>query len=145
MFRPFRLLSLAAQAEGLRWKRVTRGYAVQAGLGAAAAVFGLFLLGMLHVALYMALLRPLGPVGAALAVALVDLVALGVLGARARSRHDDAVEHEATQVRDVALRQVGDLGARAVAFAPLMRSRSLKKGLIGTAVTAVVVGFLTRR
>ena len=43
---------LAAQAEALRWKRTGRGYAIQAGFGAAAAVFALMLVAMLHLAAF---------------------------------------------------------------------------------------------
>ncbi len=50
--RMIRLLRLAAQAEGLRWRRMGRGYAIQAGLAAGAAVFGLLLLIMLHMAAF---------------------------------------------------------------------------------------------
>src|SRR3712207_8241137 len=74
----FRLLQLAAQAETLRWKRTGRGYAIQASFGAGAAVFGLMMLVMLHLATMAWLAQTnLGPVGAALVVAAVDLVLAG--------------------------------------------------------------------
>src|SRR3712207_9592272 len=76
----FRLLQLAAQAETLRWKRTGRGYAIQAGLGAGAAVFGLMVLVMLHLAAMAWLAETnLGPVGAAPGVAGADLVLAGAL------------------------------------------------------------------
>ena len=60
------LLRLAAQAETLRWKRTGRGVAIQAALGAAAALFGLMLLVMLHIAALIWLARDQGGAGAAL-------------------------------------------------------------------------------
>jgi hypothetical protein len=144
--RLFRLLQLAAQAEALRWKRTGRGYAIQAGLGAGAAVFGLLALVMLHLAVFSWLAETnLGPVGAALVVAVVDLALAGLLGFLAARGGFDPVAIEAERVRNNALRQVGDQTARAAILMPLMRSRSVKKGLIGAAVTAAVVGLISRR
>src|SRR5690349_19921441 len=102
------LLRLAAQAESLRWRRLGRGYAIQAGLGAGAALFGLMLVIMLHMAIFAALARSLSPVVAALIVAGGDLVLTGVLGWLAARHAEDPVAAEASRVRDDALRQVGD-------------------------------------
>ena len=144
--RLFRLLQLAAQAEALRWKRTGRGYAIQAGLGAGAAVFGLMMLVMLHLAAMAWLAETsLGPVGAALVVAGVDLVLAGLLGFLAMRSGLDPVAVEAERVRDNALRQVGDQTARAAIIMPVVRSRSVKKGLIGAAITAALVGLIARR
>ena len=41
MTRIFSLLRIAAQAEGLRWRRTGRAVAIRAGLGAGALVFKL--------------------------------------------------------------------------------------------------------
>ena len=57
----------------------------------------------------------------------------------------DPVAVEAERVRDNALRQVGDQTARAAVIMPLMRSRSVKKGLFGTAAAALLVGLIARR
>ena len=144
--RLFRLLQLAAQAEALRWKRTGRGYAIQAGLGAGAAVFGLMMLVMLHLAATAWLGgTSLGQVGAALVVAAVDLVLAGLFGFLATRSGLDPVAVEAERVRDNALRQVGDQTARAAVIMPLMRSRSVKKGLFGTAAAALLVGLIARR
>ena len=144
--RLFRLLQLAAQAETLRWKRTGRGYAIQAGFGAGAAVFGLMMLVMLHLAAMAWLAQTnLGPVGAALVVAAVDLVLAGLLGYLATRSGLDPVAVEAERVRDNALRQVGDQTARAAVILPVVRSASAKKGLFGAAVTALLVGFIARR
>ena len=143
----FRLLQLAAQAETLRWKRTGRGYAIQAGFGAGAAVFGLMMLLMLHLAAFQWLARPpvLGPVLGALALAGLDLVLAALLGFLAARGGLDPVAVEAERVRDNALRQMGDQTARAAVILPMVRSASAKKGLIGAAVTAAVVGLIARR
>src|SRR5918998_6379990 len=134
--RLIRLLRLAAQAEGLRWRRMGRGYAIQAGLAAGAAVFGLMLLMMLHMAAFAWIARGQGPVAAALIIAAVDLVVAGLLGWLAARHAEDPVAIEAERVRDDALRQVGDQTARAAMILPVVRSRNMKKGLIGAALTA---------
>lgn len=143
--RMIQLLRLAAQAEALRWKRTGRGYVIQAILGLAAAIFFLLLMVMLHVAALIWLARGRDPVIAALIIAGVDLVLMALLGWLAARHAEDPVALEATRVRDDALRQVGDTTARAAMVLPLLRSQSAKKGLIGAALTAMVVGLVARR
>jgi hypothetical protein len=139
------LLRLAAQAESLRWRRMGRGYAIQAALGIGAAAFALMLLVMLHVAALIWLADGRSGVSAALIVAFVDLVILAVLGWLAARHAEDPIAVEAERVRNDALRQVGDQTARVAMLAPLLRSQSAKKGLVGAALTAAVVGLLARR
>ena len=144
--RLFRLLQLAAQAETLRWKRTGRGYAIQAGFGVGAALFGLMMLIMLHLAAFEWFVgTSVGPVGGALIVAGVDLVLAGLFGFLATRSGLDPVAVEAERVRDNALRQVGDQTARAAIVMPMLRSASAKKGLFGAAITAAVVGLISRR
>lgn len=144
--RLIRLLQLAAQAEALRWKRTGRGYAIQAGFGVGAAVFGLMMLVMLHLAAMAWLAETrLGPVYGALIVAGADLVLAGLFGFLATRDGLDPVAAEAERVRDNALRQVGDQTARAAVILPMVRSASAKKGLFGAAVTALLVGLIARR
>jgi len=145
MMRSLRLLRLAAEAEGLRWRRTARGYGIRAGLAAGAAAFGLLLLMMLHMAAFAWLTRDQGPVVAALIVAACDLVLAGLLGWLAARDAPDAVSVEAERVRNDALRQVGDQAARAAMLVPVLRSGSVKKGLVGAALTAAVVGLIARR
>jgi hypothetical protein len=97
------LLEVASRAELLRRRRQVRGYALRAGLGAAAAVFGLLLLVWLHLTAWQALAGPLGPVGAALVMVVLDLVVLLVLGQLATRGRTDAAADEAIAVRDRAL------------------------------------------
>ena len=143
--RMFQLLRLAAQAEALRWKRTGRGYAIQAGLGAAAAVFALMLVIMLHVAALIWLARGRDGATAALIIGGVDLVLAAILGWLAARHAEDPVALEALRVRDDALRQVGDTTARAAMVLPLLRSQSAKKGLVGAVLTAIAVGLFSRR
>jgi hypothetical protein len=145
MLRLVGLLRVAAQAEGLRWRRTGRGYAIQAVLGAIAAVFGLMLVLMLHAAAFAWLAPQQGPVVAALILAAGDLVLGALLGWLAVRRAEDPVAMEAERVRDDALRQVGDSAARAAMVLPLLRSQSARKGLFGAALTAAVVGLIARR
>jgi hypothetical protein len=97
------LLEVASRAELLRRRRQVRSYALRAGLGAAAAVFGLLLLVWLHLTAWQALAGPLGPVGAALVMVVLDLVVLLVLGQLATRGRTDAAADEAIAVRDRAL------------------------------------------
>jgi hypothetical protein len=144
--RLFRFLQLAAQAETLRWKRTGRGYAIQAGFGAGAAIFALMMLVMLHLAVFQWLAgTSVGPVWGALIVAGVDLVFAGLFGFLATRGGLDPVAVEAERVRDNALRQLGDQTARAAIIVPMVRSASAKKGLLGAAVTAALVGLIARR
>jgi len=144
--RLFRLIQLAAQAEALRWKRTGRGYAIQAGFGAGAALFGLMMLVMLHLAVFEWLAgTSVGPALGALIVAGADLVLAGLFGFLATRSGLDPVALEAERVRDSALRQMGDQTARAAIIMPMMRSASAKKGLFGAAITAAVVGLIARR
>ena len=82
---------------------------------------------------------------AALIIAAVDLVIAGLLGWLAARHAVDPVAVEAEHVRDDALRQVGDQAARAAVILPVLRSASMKKGLVGAALTAALVGLVARR
>lgn len=143
--RLLRLLRLAAEAEGLHLRRMGRGYAIQVSFAVVAALFGLMLVIMLHMAAFAALAPGWGPVWAALIVAFADFVLLALFGFLARRRPYDPVEVEALRVRQDALRQVGDSTAQAMMLLPLVRSQTAKKGLIGAVVTALAVGLFSRR
>ena len=143
-----RLLSLARaaiEAEGLHLRRLARARGMQVALAVAAGVFALLLLLMLHLAAFAALRPGWGPAGAALAVAGVDLAIALVLALAARRTGQDRIAEEARQVRQQAVRQIGDGAARALVLAPLLRSRNAKTGLMGVAVTALLLGWLSRR
>ena len=143
--RVLQLARAAWEAEQLHLRRVARARGIQAGYAAAAAVFAVLLLVMLHLAAFAALEPGRGPVVAALWVAGGDLVIMAVLGWLASRAGDDPLADEAVRVRQEALRQIGDTAARAAVLAPLLRSQNARKGLLGAAVTAMVVGLLSRR
>ncbi|WP_372620569.1 hypothetical protein [Falsiroseomonas sp.] len=143
-----RLIALARaafEAQGLHLRRVARARGIQAALAATAAVFALMLLLMLHVAAFAALVDDWGAPGAALLVAAGDLVLMVIIGIAAGRAGHDRVAEEALVVRNEAMRQLGDSAARAAMLLPLLKSQGAKKGLIGAAVTALVLGILSRR
>ena len=143
-----RLLSLARaaiEAEGLHLRRLARARGLQVALAAAAGVFALLLLLMLHLAAFAALRPGWGPAGAALAVAGLDLAVALLLALAARRAGQDRIAEEALKVRQQAVRQIGDGAARALVLAPLLRGRKARTGLMGMAVTALLLGWLARR
>jgi hypothetical protein len=144
--RLLRLVRAAFDAEGLYLRRVARARVIQAELAAVAALFALLLVLMLHIAAFAALIEGgWRPVGAALLIGVGDLVLAGIFALAASRAGHDAVADEALEVRNAAMRQIGDGAARAVMLAPLLRSQSAKKGLFGAALTALAVGLMSRR
>jgi hypothetical protein len=143
-----RLIALARaafEAQGLHLRRVARARGIQAALAATAAVFAVMLLLMLHVAAFAALVEDWGAPVAALLVAAGDLVLVLIIGIAAKRSGHDRVAEEALVVRDEAMRQLGESAARAAMLVPLLKSQGAKKGLIGAAVTALVLGIFSRR
>ena len=100
-----RLLEVAAQAEALRLRRETRRMVVMAALCAAAGVFVLFALALLHLAAWLWLARTTGPVAAALWIVLGDAVVAGVLLVFSR-RRADPIATEALRIRRRALEEL---------------------------------------
>jgi hypothetical protein len=144
--RLFRLLQLAAQAETLRWKRTGRGYAIQAGFGAGAAVFGLMMLVMLHLAAMAWLAETsLGPVGAALSWPPSTSCSRGCSASWRRAAASTPWRWRPSACATTRSGRSGDQTARAAVILPMMRSRSIKKGLFGAAATALLVGLIARR
>lgn len=143
-----RLLSLARaaiEAEGLHLRRLARARGLQVALAVAAGVFALLLLLMLHLAAFAALRPDWGAANAALAVAALDLAVALVLTLAARRAGQDRIADEARQVRQQAVRQIGDGAARALVLAPLIRGRKARTGLVGMALTALLLGWMSRR
>jgi hypothetical protein len=143
--RLFQLVRAAFEAESLHLRRVVRMRGIQLGLAAGAAVFALLLLVMLHLAAFAALLPGRGAVTAALIVAAGDLVLAAILAFAARRAGHDRIAEEARDVRRLAVRQIGESAASALALAPLLRGRGVKKGLMGAALAALVTGLISRR
>ena len=104
--RSLRLLEVAAQSESLRLRRKAEGMGRKAVLFAAAAVFGVVALGLLHAAAWMALAEYQGRLLATLILALSDGVLMGVLLWLGRSRADP-VAAEALRLRRYAMTEMG--------------------------------------
>ena len=96
--RSLHLLGIAAQAEGLRLKRVAGTQVRGLVLMVVAGLFGLVTLGLLHAAGWMWLARSYGGLNATLGLALADALIMGVLLLMARERKDPIAE-EALLVR----------------------------------------------
>jgi hypothetical protein len=143
-----RLLDLARaalEAEGLHLRRQARARGIQAALAGAVVIFLILLLGMLHLAGFAALAPEWGTARAALILAGADLAVALVLAFAARRAGHDRLATEARAVRQQAVRQMGDGAARALVLAPVLHGRSLKKGLLGAALAALVLGLIARR
>lgn len=143
-----RLLNLARaalEAEGLHLRRQARARGIQAALAAAALIFVLLLLGMLQLAGFAALAPEWGTARAALILAGVDLVIALLLALAARRAGRDRLAAEAREVRQQAVRQIGNGAARALVLGPVLRGRSLTTSLLGAALAAFLLGLIARR
>ena len=90
--------------------------AVRAVLAASAAIFLIFALGDLHVAIWAHFAPRWGPARAALGVLVLDIVIAAILGAFAVWSRPGRIETEARQVRDNAWAQFrGGFGLRMLA------------------------------
>lgn len=134
--RALRLLGVAAEAEGLRWRREAAALGRGLALGAVALVFGIALLVMLHLAAWFWLSADREPVQAALWIAGGDALLLLVALLLARRRRDPTAE-AASRLRDRALAE-----AR---HAPLWPDALRGIGFGGGAIAEGVVRALIRR
>ncbi len=137
--RTLRLAKVAAQAEGLRLRRMAHRTAYRGVYGAVAAVFATALLAMAHIALYLWMFSYMSSLAAVGIVAAVDLVLLAIFGFLASRSAPDAVELEATRVRDTARAQLTDTLTLTALVGPAMRMASVSK------LTTLVMGALTAR
>ncbi len=99
------LLGAAAEAEALRLRREGRALARATAFQAAAALFALAALVLLHLAAWLALAEAQGAVRASLVLALADVAAMGVLLLIGRRRPDPVAE-AAAMMRDRSLAEV---------------------------------------
>lgn len=136
--RALELAKVAAAAEALRVKRYARRQGIRIALAAAAAVFLLALVGMLHV-LAVVLLAMVTPLWlAAVIVLVVDLIVAGVLGSLALSNKPDRIELEAAAVRRQSLTEaknaatslatIGEVAGMAIGMTGKRRAKSSKIG-----------------
>ncbi len=139
MRRTLRLAKVAAQAEGLRLRRVAHRTAYRGIYGAVAAVFGIALLVVAHVALYTWMLSYVSPLAALGIVALVDIVLAAIFGILASRSSPDSVELEAVRVRDTARAQLTDALTMTALIGPAMRMAGTRK------ITSAAVGALAAR
>ncbi len=121
--RTLRLAQVAAQAEGLIVKRTVLRYGRRAAYGVVAAVFGIALLVMVHVAGWLALTDFGGilPFWASLIVLGVDLVLAVLFALLARGTLPDVVEREARELRDRSLLELRNTALLGFALGPAGR------------------------
>lgn len=117
------LTRIAAAAEALRIKRQILRYGKQVAFLAAAAIFGLFALGVVHVLLWIVCDGPwnTGRVWATVIVLAVDVVTIGILLLLGRSRLADPIEVEARITRDRSLSELRNAVALTAATGPAGR------------------------
>lgn len=104
--RLFQLVEITTRAQALKWRREVQDYVRRAAFGTGGLIFGIFMLLGLHIAVWVGLMRPFGPVGAALGIAGLDLVLCLVLGWMATRQSVDSVAQGAGAVRADALQSV---------------------------------------
>ncbi len=117
------LTRIAAAAEALRIKRQIVRYGKQVAFLAAAAIFGLFALGVAHVLLWVVCDGPwnTGRVWATVIVLAVDVVTIGILLLLGRSRLADPIEVEARITRDRSLSELRNAVALTAVTGPAGR------------------------
>jgi len=121
--RTVRLARVAAQAEVLLVRRIVSGIVRRAIFGAVAAVFGIAVLVLVHVAAALALEQYAG-LSALLSVAIVlavDLVVTVIFGLLAAGKVHDPVADEARRVRDLSIEQARASLTLAQMLAPATR------------------------
>ncbi len=104
--RTLRLARVAAEAERLRLRRTVRRTAVRAALGVVAVVFVLIAVLLGHLAAWLALVRALPPIGAALILAAADIIIAAVLAVFASRGVPDKLAVESRLIRDQALAEI---------------------------------------
>lgn len=119
--RPVRLARAAAEAEGLRLKRLVRRQVLRVVYAVIALVFFLATLGVGHVVGWMLLRTRLTDLQALLVLLGADALLLVVFGLLAAVSHPGAVEREALEVRRAATSQLGREVAAWATLRPLLR------------------------
>lgn len=140
--RLFRMLGVAAQAEGIRLRRELRGTVRQAGWIAGAAVFGVAAIATAHVAAIAHLAPQFGMPGAAAMVAAGDL-AIAVVLALCSRRRADPVAEEARLLRETMLTAATARNPLQDALGLALRNGSAP--LIGAVTAEALAAWLRRR
>ncbi len=142
--RTLSLARIAAQAEGLVLRRHARRIIVQAVMGAIAVIFLICALAVAHFTGWLALVKVVQPVYAALIVLGVDVVIALIVGLLAMRSTPDRIEREAILVRDQAKQQLAIAAATASTFAPVARLMGLRH-VSGLLIGALATRYLTPR
>src|SRR5689334_4351218 len=141
--RALRLARIAAEAEILRLRRIALRTGFRAAYGVFALVFVIMALALAHVAGWLALIKVVGPVSAALIVMGVDLLIAVIFGALAARSGPDRIEREALQIRRTATQQMVRSLSLFMLLMPVIR-RMRSRGRLGKAA-ASVTDLLLRR
>lgn len=144
--RTTRLVQIAAEAEGLRLRRKVRRAGVRVALGGVAAVFAVLAIVLLHVVSFQALVIAFGPgmwtpifaSGVMFGVDLLLMIVFAILAARGGP---DAVELEALEVRQQAVRQLGEAVSMVVLLRPFMKYLP-RRGVYGLVLATLTARFL---
>ncbi len=139
------LARAAAQAEGLRLRRLVRRQARRAVFGAVCVVFLLAALVLLHLVAFTALAPYLTPLEDSAALLGFDLVVALIFGLLAARDTPDAVEVEAVQLRNQTVGAIKESVAMAALLGPGARlaERVLgKKSFYGLTLAALAASFL---
>lgn len=123
MMRPLRLARVAAEAEGLRWRRMTQRIVIRVVFAFVALVFLLGTLAFVHVAVWYWLRIGVGltQIWTAVTVGGGDLVIAVVLAVLATRSSPGRVEQEALEVRRRALTNMQSNLALSAMLMPLLR------------------------
>jgi hypothetical protein len=141
--RPVRLARIAAEAEVLRLRRIVVRLGIRAAYGAVALVFLILFIAFVHVAALLALELVVRPVYAALIVMGIDLIIAVAFGALAARSTEDRIEHEAREVRDTAVQQLGRSLSLLAMLTPVTRQLR-KRGFVSRTVADVTDRVLRR-
>ena len=146
--RSVELARAAAQAEALYLRRMAQRQAVRGVFGAVAAVFGLAILVMIHVLIYVILIGYVSPPIAAVILLALDLVLAIVFAVLARRDEPGQIEQEAKLLRDqslVELRSSLTLMSLAASATGLVVRRRTSKTVRGRVLGALASRVLSRR
>jgi len=107
--RPFRLVRIAAEAEGVRWRGIITRIAVRAAFAAVALIFVIGVLVFVHIAAWYEIRIDLNQSYLATAAILggLDLLLAIILGFLATRSSPSKVETEALEVRRKAIEGLG--------------------------------------
>ena len=142
--RTLRLARIAAEAEGLRLRQLARRKAVQGAMVAVAVVFVICALAVAHFCGWLALVKVVAPLSAALIVLGVDLVLALIFGLLGMRSSPNRVERDAILVREQAKQQLAIATATATTWAPIARMVGLRH-LSGVLIGALATRYLARQ